>query len=46
MSEAVLVLDDDPFIRRLITTTLEDVGQYELHAGSFAARRPPTARRS
>ena len=31
MSEAVLVVDDDPFIRRLITTTLEDVGQYELH---------------
>ncbi len=26
MSEAVLVVDDDPFIRRLITTTLEDVG--------------------
>lgn len=31
MSEAVLVVDDDPSIRRLITTTLEDVGQYELH---------------
>jgi CheY-like chemotaxis protein len=26
----LLVVDDDPFIRRLITTTLEDVAQFEL----------------
>jgi two-component system chemotaxis response regulator CheY len=31
MSQSVLVVDDDPFTRRLITTTLEDVGQFELH---------------
>ncbi|HWH43309.1 MAG TPA: response regulator [Thermoleophilaceae bacterium] len=26
----VLIVDDDPFIRRLIATTLEDVGSYDL----------------
>ena len=31
MTPSVLVVDDDPFTRRLITTTLEDVGQFELH---------------
>ncbi|HWD86114.1 MAG TPA: response regulator [Solirubrobacteraceae bacterium] len=31
MSQSVLVVDDDPFTRRLITTTLEDVGQFELY---------------
>jgi CheY-like chemotaxis protein len=31
VSESVLVVDDDPFIRRLITTTLEDVGQFDLY---------------
>ena len=30
MSRELLVVDDDPFIRRLITTTLEDVAQFEL----------------
>jgi CheY-like chemotaxis protein len=30
MSQGLLVVDDDPFIRRLITTTLEDVSQFEL----------------
>ena len=28
---AVLVVDDDPFIRKLIATTLEDVAEFELH---------------
>lgn len=27
----VLVVDDDPFIRRLIATTLEDVSEFDLH---------------
>jgi CheY-like chemotaxis protein len=27
----VLVVDDDPFIRKLIATTLEDVAHFELH---------------
>jgi two-component system chemotaxis response regulator CheY len=31
MKRAVLVVDDDPFIRRLIATTLEDVSEFELH---------------
>ena len=30
MTRELLVVDDDPFIRRLITTTLEDVAQFEL----------------
>ena len=30
MSRGLLVVDDDPFIRRLITTTLEDVAEFEL----------------
>jgi len=28
---AVLIVDDDPFIRRLIVTTLEGVSAYDLH---------------
>jgi two-component system chemotaxis response regulator CheY len=28
---AVLIVDDDPFIRKLIATTLEDVAGFELH---------------
>ncbi len=31
MSRGVLVVDDDPFIRKLIATTLEDVAEFELH---------------
>jgi CheY-like chemotaxis protein len=30
MSRGVLIVDDDPFIRRLIATTLEDVSGFEL----------------
>jgi len=30
VSSAVLIVDDDPFIRRLIATTLEDVAGFEL----------------
>jgi CheY-like chemotaxis protein len=30
----VLVVDDDPFIRKLIATTLEDVADFELHEAS------------
>ena len=28
---SVLVVDDDPFIRKLIATTLEDVAEFDLH---------------
>jgi two-component system chemotaxis response regulator CheY len=31
MSRAVLVVDDDRFIRKLVTTTLEDVSEFDLH---------------
>jgi two-component system chemotaxis response regulator CheY len=31
MSRSVLVVDDDPFIRKLVATTLEDVSRFELH---------------
>jgi two-component system chemotaxis response regulator CheY len=31
MSRGVLVVDDDPFIRKLIATTLEDVAEFDLH---------------
>src|SRR5260221_10690186 len=31
MKRGVLVVDDDPFIRKLIGTTLEDVSEFELH---------------
>jgi CheY-like chemotaxis protein len=31
MMDSVLVVDDDPFVRRLIATTLEDVARFELH---------------
>ena len=30
MSRDLLIVDDDPFIRRLITTTLEDVADFDL----------------
>jgi CheY-like chemotaxis protein len=31
MSRGVLIVDDDQFIRKLISTTLEDVTSFELH---------------
>jgi two-component system chemotaxis response regulator CheY len=31
MKGSVLVVDDDPFIRKLIATTLEDVSGFDLH---------------
>ncbi len=31
MSQAVLVVDDDQFIRKLVATTLEDVSEFDLH---------------
>jgi CheY-like chemotaxis protein len=31
VSRSVLVVDDDPFIRKLVATTLEDVSRFELH---------------
>ena len=31
MKRGVLVVDDDPFIRKLVATTLEDVSKFELY---------------
>ena len=31
MSKGVLVVDDDPFVRKLIATTLEDVAGFDLY---------------
>jgi two-component system chemotaxis response regulator CheY len=49
MSRSVLVVDDDPFIRKLIATTLEDVASFELHEAAdglealeVAGREQPT----
>jgi two-component system chemotaxis response regulator CheY len=45
---SVLIVDDDPFIRKLIATTLEDVAGFELaeaadgeEAVEIAGRQPP-----
>jgi CheY-like chemotaxis protein len=45
----VLIADDDPFIRKLIATTLEDVAEFDLHeaadgveAVDVATRERPT----
>ena len=49
MNRAVLIVDDDQFIRRLIATTLEDVGDFDLHEAAdgrqaleVAARQEPS----
>jgi two-component system chemotaxis response regulator CheY len=48
VSRAVLIVDDDQFIRRLIATTLEDVADFDLHEAAdglqaleLAARQEP-----
>ena len=48
MTSTVLIVDDDPFIRRLIATTLEDVAGFELREAAdgaealeLAAETPP-----
>jgi len=41
----VLVVDDDPFIRKLIATTLEDVAEFELHEAADGAEALRVAER-
>lgn len=48
MTRAVMIVDDDPFIRKLIATTLEDVAGFSLyeasdgqHALALAGEVPP-----
>src|SRR6516225_8409081 len=42
---AVLVVDDDPFIRKLIATTLEDVADFQLHEASDGTEALQVARK-
>lgn len=45
MSRAVLIVDDDQFIRKLIATTLEDVSEFELHEAGDGQEALEVARR-
>jgi two-component system chemotaxis response regulator CheY len=45
MTRGVLVVDDDPFIRKLITTTLEDVSKFHLHEAADGVEAVEVARR-
>ncbi len=45
MKRGLLVVDDDPFIRKLIATTLEDVAQFELHEAADGIEALDVARR-
>ncbi len=45
MSRGVLVVDDDPFIRKLIATTLEDVAGFDLHEAEDGLAALEVARR-
>jgi two-component system chemotaxis response regulator CheY len=42
---AVLIVDDDPFIRKLIATTLEDVSSFVLHEAQDGVQALEVARR-
>ena len=43
--KAVLIVDDDPFIRKLIVTTLEGVSAYALHEAADGAQAVQAALR-
>ena len=45
MTRGVLVVDDDPFIRKLIATTLEDVSGFELHEAADGGEALEVAQR-
>ena len=45
MTRGVLVVDDDPFIRKLIATTLEDVTDFELYEASDGVEAVDLAQR-
>ena len=44
MSRAVLIVDDDPFIRKLVATTLEDVSGFELYEAADGVQALARAR--
>jgi CheY-like chemotaxis protein len=41
----LLIVDDDPFIRKLVATTLEDVSEFELHEAADGEQALEVARR-
>lgn len=45
MPRAVLIVDDDQFVRKLIKTTLEDVAEFELHEATDGLEALEIARR-
>jgi two-component system chemotaxis response regulator CheY len=45
MTRGVLIVDDDPFVRKLIATTLEDVAGFELHEAADGIEALEVARR-
>ena len=45
MHRVVLIVDDDPFIRKLIMTTLEGVSSFQLHEARDGEEAVQTARR-
>ena len=45
MTRGVLVVDDDPFIRKLIATTLEDVSRFDIYEASDGIEALAVARR-
>jgi two-component system chemotaxis response regulator CheY len=45
MRRAVLIVDDDPFIRKLIVTTLEGVSAYDMHEAGDGAQAVEAAGR-
>jgi CheY-like chemotaxis protein len=45
LSRGVLVVDDDPFIRKLVTTTLEDVSDVDLNQAGDGVEALEIARR-
>jgi two-component system chemotaxis response regulator CheY len=44
MTRSVLIVDDDPFIRRLIATTLEDVAGFDIEEAGDGAEAIAAAR--
>jgi two-component system chemotaxis response regulator CheY len=45
MTRGVLVVDDDPFVRKLIATTLEDVSGFDLHEAADGIEAVEVAQR-
>jgi CheY-like chemotaxis protein len=45
VKRGVLVVDDDPFIRKLVATTLEDVSEFELYEAADGVQAVEVAER-